>query len=1317
MEHGAGVPAIDTSGSGSACTTSEATINLTSLAAGAKDIYIKVKDNAGNVSDALEIDIAQYIPPAATPTGSVIINNGTIKKNAEITMSSEDGATIYYTTALNDVTPDEPTTLTPAQVSNGGVITLPALAFGDILKIKAIAVVPGKPDSAVANLSYTVQSKTALTLTGIILSDKEYDGNTDAAADFTGVGLLGAIETDSVYLTGTPSASFLTAAAANGKTVTVSGYSIAGIDAEYYTLNTTLTSTANITARTVSVDSVTIANKAYDGTTAATITGAALAGKVEGDDVTIDYTATSAAAAFEDASAGNGKQVFVTGLVLGGSDKANYVLSSGNFTTTGNIAELGTVTTPAADIADNTVIKSGETVTLTTEGNAGATLYYTVGLAPENPASADDCIGSGGTVTITGNPGDEVILKVYGAEAGYADSSIATFHYTIQPKSTLTVTGAMAACKEYDGTTTAEVTGGTLEGSILTGDDVTLVANMVTGQFANKNAGTDKIVTVSGYTLEGADAMYYDLLQPTLTADIQKKDIAVSSIAINDKVYDGSKAATIESITLNWKAAGDDVYVQIPAAAAVFSDVNIGKDKIVSVTGLELGGADAGNYRLISATASATGNIVSIGTVATPTASPTEESILSGTNVVLTTATSGAAIYYTLDGSAPTNSSKIYNGSIIITGNPGTVITVKAIAEKTGMTDSGIMTKQYTIVEPGSLIITTVPADRMIALSWNGIPDTVTYAVYSGDDYLGNGISVTDSVYGYNATGLTNGILYTFTVNALDSEQRVTNSAQTSGIPRTVPAAPTGVTAEAGNRHAIISFTEPTDNGGSEITGYIVTASPGNITVYGANSPITVTGLTNGRTYTFTVKAVSAVGDGIESEASNRVIPEKPSRERDPDETDTTTTTTPPAPTDETNPAETGVEVLVNGKTETAATESTMEAKGKTVVTITLDDKKIDEKLQNEANNAVVTIPFNSEAEVANCQLNGQTVKNMEIKEAVLEIKAEDVSYTLPASEINIDSISEQIGEQVGLKDIAVNVKISKANADIAKIVEDTANKGRYQVVVKPVEFEITCTNNNKTVEVSKFNSYVERKVAIPEGVDAARITTGIVLNADGTFSHVPTAITTIDGKYYAKINSLTNSTYSVIYSPKVFKDVENHSSKEAVNDMGSRLVISGVGEDRFEPDRDITRAEFAVIAVRALGLMRPDMGKAAFSDVNKADWYYDAVSIAYEYGLISGYGSGKFGPDDAITREQAMTIIARAMNITGLKTDLTNGEDEILLAGFKDTDKSAEYVRDSIKDGIISVRDGKLLVPKDNITRAEAAVIIRRLLQISDLI
>jgi hypothetical protein len=89
------------------------------------------------------------------------------------------------------------------------------------------------------------------------------------------------------------------------------------------------------------------------------------------------------------------------------------------------------------------------------------------------------------------------------------------------------------------------------------------------------------------------------------------------------------------------------------------------------------------------------------------------------------------------------------------------------------------------------------------------------------------------------------------------------------------PGAPTGVTATAGNAQAIVKFAPPVSSGTSPITSYTVTSSPGGVTKTGTAGPITVTGLTNGKTYTFTVKAGNVVGFGPASSPSNSVTPNK----------------------------------------------------------------------------------------------------------------------------------------------------------------------------------------------------------------------------------------------------------------------------------------------------------------------------------------------------------------------------------------------------------------------------------------------------------
>jgi hypothetical protein len=414
-----------------------------------------------------------------------------------------------------------------------------------------------------------------------------------------------------------------------------------------------------------------------------------------------------------------------------------------------------------------------------------------------------------------------------------------------------------------------------------------------------------------------------------------------------------------------------------------------------------------------------------------------------------------------------------------------------------------------------------------------------------------------------------------------------------------------------------------------------------------------------------------------------------------------------------------GVKIIVNGKVETAATGETKTVDNKVVTTVEVDNKKVEKKLQEEEQPSVI-IPVNTKADIVEGTLDVQLVKDMADKEAELEVRTEDVHYVLKTSKLNIEEISEKIGKDVDLDDIKMNIKITKAPKEVIEEMEKKAKDNDQAIMVPPVEFEITCKHNNSSMSVSKFDGYIGRLIKIPEGVDHNKITTGIVYNKDGSFSHVPTVVEAIDGIYYARINSLTNSTYSIIWNEKSFEDILNHWSKEDVEDMSSRLVIKGVSEEAFEPDRSITRAEFATILVRSLGLMRGDEGKNIFNDVNKGDWYYEAVAKANEYGLIKGYEDNNFRPDAMISREEAMVMLMRAMKIVELDTDMTNEEIRLELEKFSDYEHVkawAEKATAICVDKHIVKGDNNALKPTDNITRAETAAVIRRMLQKAELI
>jgi hypothetical protein len=139
------------------------------------------------------------------------------------------------------------------------------------------------------------------------------------------------------------------------------------------------------------------------------------------------------------------------------------------------------------------------------------------------------------------------------------------------------------------------------------------------------------------------------------------------------------------------------------------------------------------------------------------------------------------------------------------------------------------------------------------------------------------GASTTSAV----VVGTLNGTGYTFTVHATnaagDGPESLPSNRVTPAAP-VPPGAPTSVTATAGDAWAAVTWTAPASQGSSAITGYVVTSSPGGLTVTaGADATGTVvTGLTNGTTFTFTVHATNAAGSGPESSASNAVTPLAP---------------------------------------------------------------------------------------------------------------------------------------------------------------------------------------------------------------------------------------------------------------------------------------------------------------------------------------------------------------------------------------------------------------------------------------------------------
>ena len=186
----------------------------------------------------------------------------------------------------------------------------------------------------------------------------------------------------------------------------------------------------------------------------------------------------------------------------------------------------------------------------------------------------------------------------------------------------------------------------------------------------------------------------------------------------------------------------------------------------------------------------------------------------------------------------------------------------------------------------------------------------------------------------------------------------------------------------------------------------------------------------------------------------------------------------------------------------------------------------------------------------------------------------------------------------------------------------------------------------------------------------------------------------------------------------KTFEDIAGHKHKNAVEALAEREIINGKTENTFEPDTAMTRAEFATIVSRGLGLKEKNTG--AFDDVTQNDWFFGYVNTAYIYGIIKGVSQTKFNPMDKITREEAAVIIARASSLCGMNTQISTSSARDVLAQFSDYVKASSWAQGSLafcySEGILDDSVMKIN-PKEAVTRAEIASMLYNMLSSAKLI
>ncbi len=432
-----------------------------------------------------------------------------------------------------------------------------------------------------ASMSFISGQKTLYITGDFTANNKAYNGITSTAAtiNVNNLTLSGILAPYTNVFISAP-VGFEDGNAGDNKRVYILSPSLTGADAGKYTVSATGApeTTANITKKPLYVSAAVVANKVYNGTTDATISGAILHGIVMVDDVSIGASVGT----FADKRVGPGKSV-TAALALTGAAATNYYIVQPEALTANITAKPLTVSGASAS---NKVYNGTTAATITGASLLGVETGDVVSTTSTG-TFANKTVGTVKPVTAS--------LTLTGVDAGnYSLTQPTGLTANITAKA-LTVSGASASNKVYNSTTAATITGASLSG-IETGDVVSI--NTSTGTFANKTVGTGKPVTAA-LTLTGAAATNYTVTQPLLTATITAKQLSISgTFTADDKTFNGTNAAVINQNNLTLTGVEGVDAVNLTNVTAQFNNATIGNSKPVSITNSILAGADKDNYTL-----------------------------------------------------------------------------------------------------------------------------------------------------------------------------------------------------------------------------------------------------------------------------------------------------------------------------------------------------------------------------------------------------------------------------------------------------------------------------------------------------------------------------------------------------------------------------------------------------------------------------------------------------------------------------------------------------------------------------------------------
>lgn len=273
------------------------------------------------------------------------------------------------------------------------------------------------------------------------------------------------------------------------------------------------------------------------------------------------------------------------------------------------------------------------------------------------------------------------------------------------------------------------------------------------------------------------------------------------------------------------------------------------------------------------------------------------------------------------------------------------------------------------------------------------------------------------------------------------------------------------------------------------------------------------------------------------------------------------------------------------------------------------------------------------------------------------------------------------------------------------------------KVLGTPVSFEVNVVTGTESAPIDLASQdFVKRSFLIDGSIDTT--VAGVLFIENGVVRSVPATFTkNADGTITVTVNRPGFSTYAVASRNVSFSDISTSYAKDRIQSLANKFLVHGTSATTFSPEKNVTRAEFAAMLVRALGL-QPSK-ETPFLDVTADDWFAQDVAAVYAAGLVNGVGNGQFDPNAEISRQDLTVMLSNALKLLNVPTKQAPEH-----VAYADAGSFASYAKDSIA----KVTDSGLMTgeaaegsysfhPTDSTTREAAATVLYFLLQNAHLI